>query len=150
MNVLEPLLYLPFVLQAAAIAVDEFYFHRRRGLPRWERIGHPLDTLSVVVTYVYLLTNHFDRLHLGCYIGLATFSCLFVTKDEFVHQEICPKREAWLHAVLFILHPLAFVAAGFLWSEGKTAPFLLGQTTLATLFFFYQLIYWSPRWVQKK
>ena len=25
------------------------WFHRRRGLPRWERIGHPLDTLTIVL-----------------------------------------------------------------------------------------------------
>jgi len=28
------------------MGVDEFYFHRRRGLPRWERLAHPLDTMT--------------------------------------------------------------------------------------------------------
>ena len=31
-------------LQALVMAVDEFYCHYRRELPRWERWGHPLDT----------------------------------------------------------------------------------------------------------
>ena len=38
-------------LQGLAMLVDELLFHRRRGLPRWERIGHPIDTLSVLACY---------------------------------------------------------------------------------------------------
>lgn len=150
MSAFDRILYVPFILQAAAIAFDEFYFHWRRGLPRWERIGHPLDTLSVVLTYSYLLISPFDPFHLGWYIGLATFSCILVTKDEFVHQELCSPGETWLHAVLFILHPLSFVAAGFLWSQQKVFPFLAVQTALTALFLCYQIIFWSSKWVKKK
>ena len=42
------LLYLPFAVQGLAILVDEFWFHHRRGLPRWERLGHPIDTLPLI------------------------------------------------------------------------------------------------------
>jgi hypothetical protein len=40
-------LFIPFALQMCCMAVDEVHFHRQRGLPRWERLGHPLDTLTV-------------------------------------------------------------------------------------------------------
>ncbi len=40
-------LFIPFALQTCCMAVDEVHFHRQRGLPRWERLGHPLDTLTV-------------------------------------------------------------------------------------------------------
>lgn len=142
MSIFDGLLYVPFVLQAFAIAVDEFYFHRERGLPRWEIVGHPLDTLTVLVSYLYILLSPFDRFHLGVFVALATFSSLFITKDEFVHQEVCKPMEAWLHAVLFVLHPLSFVAAGFLWSEGNTFPFLTVQTGFVGIFLLYQLVYW--------
>ncbi len=50
-----PLLLLPVLMQGLAMFVDEFVFHRRRGLPRWERLGHPLDTLMVALCYGWLV-----------------------------------------------------------------------------------------------
>jgi hypothetical protein len=38
------LLLLPPIVQAITMFVDEFYFHFALGQPRWERMGHPLDT----------------------------------------------------------------------------------------------------------
>ena len=54
MNPLVPIAV--FGTQAALMMVDELHFHRRRGLPRWERIGHPLDTATVLVCYGTALT----------------------------------------------------------------------------------------------
>ena len=48
---------LPFFLQGLAIFFDEFYFHHRRGLGKWEKVGHPLDTLTVLMAYLFLLFN---------------------------------------------------------------------------------------------
>ena len=82
----------------AVINIDEFYFHVKRGLPKWERIGHPLDTLTVLACFAFILIFPYSSLNLKIYIGLALFSCVFVTKDEFVHKECCPASEQWLHA----------------------------------------------------
>jgi hypothetical protein len=60
------------------MAVDEFYFHRRRGLPRWERLGHPLDTLTALACFVWLLSAAPSASSLSVYTGLSVFSCLFV------------------------------------------------------------------------
>jgi len=80
------LLLLPALLQMLAMAVDEFVFHRRRGLPRWERLGHPLDTLTAAACYGWLaFAPPSESSTLGVYVGLCAFSCLFITKDEFVH-----------------------------------------------------------------
>ncbi|MBC7370440.1 MAG: hypothetical protein H7326_02680 [Bdellovibrionaceae bacterium] len=143
-------LYFPFVAQGLAIAVDEFYFHRKRGLPRWERIGHPMDTLSVLLCFGFVLLVPYSESALVGYIALCAVSCLLVTKDEFVHQEICTKTESWLHAVLFILHPLSFVSAGFLWHGNFGIEMLQMQTALISAFLIYQILYWSPRWVKTK
>lgn len=154
---------LPFALQALAIGVDEGYFHLRRGLPRWERIGHPLDTLTVILCMAYVLFIPFSTSALFGYIGLAGFSTFFITKDEFVHKERCPAAEMWLHAILFVLHPMALIAAGFIWpvvQGAEVAPwiarwldnaprlhmFLWGQFAAMSLFCLYQIIYWNLVW----
>ena len=101
---------LPFALQAVGMVFDEGYFHIRRGLPRWERIGHPIDTGSVLICMAFVLFVPFSATALAVYIALASFSSILVTKDEFVHKEHCPATENWLHAVLFTLHPVALLS----------------------------------------
>jgi len=49
------LILLPFIVQTLVIMIDEFYFHVRRGLPKWERLGHPLDTLTVLACFAFVL-----------------------------------------------------------------------------------------------
>ncbi|HEY2810277.1 MAG TPA: hypothetical protein VGJ00_02660 [Rhabdochlamydiaceae bacterium] len=154
------LILLPFLLQTLIILFDEFYFHCRRGLPRWERIGHPLDTLSVLLCFLYVLLFPCTALHLKIYIGLALFSCVLVTKDEFVHKDCCPASEQWLHACLFLNHPIMLSLLGFLWpvykspspppflaslaeQRGFLGAFLLMQSLLIGLFALYQILYWN-------
>ncbi len=118
------MILIPFIVQMAVITFDEFYFHVRRGLPKWERIGHPLDTLTVLGCFAFIAWVPYSPLTLKLYIGLALFSCLFVTKDEFVHKECCPASEQWLHALLFLNHPVVLTAAGLLWPiiDGASVP----------------------------
>lgn len=156
----------PFALQALAIAFDEGYFHYRRGLPKWERIGHPIDTGSVLLCLGYVLFVPFSKATLVLYILLASLSSILVTKDEFVHKEHCPAAENWLHALLFTLHPITLICAGFLWpvtQEVEVAPwiaswlsekelltlFLRGQFGVMTLFMIYQIVFWNWIWKDK-
>lgn len=163
------ILFIPFLVQGLAIFFDEFYFHLKRGLPKWERIGHPLDTLSVVACLLYAILAPYS--YLGCfgYAALATFSTLFVTKDEWVHNKHCDATEQWLHALLFVNHPIALISAGLMWAKiGQSnslptsnwatswfdssplfSPFLTIQFILMALFFFYQIIYWNLLWKKK-
>ena len=138
------LFIVPASLQAAAMAVDEGWYHRRRGLPRWERIGHPLDTTTVLLAYAWLLLHEpGDTRALVIYAALALFSCVFVTKDELVHAGRCTGGEHWLHAVLFVLHPLVFAAFAALWVAREHLVLLWVQTALTGIFALHQLIYWS-------
>lgn len=151
---------LPFALQALCMLFDEGYFHLRRGLPRWERIGHPIDTASVLLCMGFVLFVPFSRAALFAYIACAIFSSILVTKDEFVHKEHCPASENWLHAVLFTLHPITLACAGFMWPVTQGAPispwiaewlnkpsellfFLQTQFIVMTLFCLYQIVYWN-------
>lgn len=149
---------LPFGLQGLAMAVDEFGFHHHRTVPRWEWLGHALDTAVFLACLVcpLLLTPTWPHLRLfGC---MAMGSCLLITKDEFIHQRLCSGGEHWLHAVLFILHPIVLVATGCLWvglgaaalGRGSTplalgAWLLLLQALLVSGFLVFQLVYWSRR-----
>ena len=136
------LLYLPFFLQGASMVVDELYFHERRGLPLWEKVGHPLDTLTVLICYLYLL---FGAVDVMTYSALAGFSCLFITKDEFIHTQRCSGVEHWLHALLFVLHPLSFLSAYYLVSSADLS-FLDIQTAASFFFMLYQVVRWSFPW----
>ena len=140
---------LAFALQAAAMGVDEFYFHRKRRLPRWERLGHPLDTLSVLACYGVTLVSAPTPGALTTYVALAIFSCLFVTKDEFVHAKHCEPREHWLHSLLFMLHPIVLASAAWLWVQTGFRALLITQTALTLAFGSYQLLYWNLPWTQR-
>jgi 2-polyprenyl-6-hydroxyphenyl methylase/3-demethylubiquinone-9 3-methyltransferase len=134
---------IPIVLQGIVMVVDEGWFHRARGLPRWERIGHPLDTLTIVICLAWLLaTTPESAAALPVYIGLAVFSTLFVTKDEPIHARLCGPGEQWLHSILFVLHPIVLAAFGYLWWTGAVG-LLLGQLGIAIAFMAYQVIYWN-------
>lgn len=143
------LLLLPAFLQMLAMSADEFVFHRKRGLPRWERLGHPLDTLTTALCYGWLVLTPASTPHaLVIYVGLCAFSCLFITKDEFVHSRLCEPLETWLHAVLFVLHPIVFLAFGLLWRAG-VQPWVIGvELTLTLGLLAYQLIHWNLPWPQ--
>ena len=100
---------------------------------------------------------------LKLYIIFALISCLLVTKDEFVHTEHCEGAEHWLHALLFLNHPLLLASLAIIWPllteddlplfwmqlmPNKTLfkQFILGQTLFVTVFLFYQIIFWNVVW----
>ncbi len=136
-------LLIPFAMQGTLMFFDEFYFHRKRGLPLWERIGHPLDSLTVLACYVFIYFAPFSERNIWIYVGLCIFSCVFVTKDEFVHQSRCQASENWLHAMLFILHPVTFLSAGILWKNNVSIELIEFQSIVIFMFMMYQIIYWS-------
>ena len=157
---------IPFALQALAILLDEGYFHVKRGLPKWERIGHPIDTFSVLLCMGFVLWVPFSLQTLIIYIVLATLSSILVTKDEWVHKSHCPPSEMWLHAVLFTLHPITLAVAGFIWPITKGVElttwihcwlneaaylqtFLQMQFCSMGIFLLYQIVFWNFLWVDK-
>ena len=139
---MHPLFLAPFAAQAAVMLVDEGVHHRRRRLPRWERIGHPLDTLTTTACYAWLLVAPPSRATGAAYIALAVFSCLFVTKDEIVHQRVCTRAECWLHALLFVVHPVVLALFGLAWFHGDVWLVRV-QLALTIALASYQVVYWN-------
>lgn len=140
-------LYLPFIIQGILMGVDE-QIHMKRGLGTWERLGHPLDTLTVLIPLSYIAFHRYGEGELTAYIIMAIFSCLFITKDEFIHSKECGPMENWLHALLFVLHPLIFLSAGILWKYHPENNFIKYQPVLVLIFMIYQIFRWSIPWKQ--
>ena len=153
----------PWVVQSTAMTFDEVYFHRKRGLELWERIGHPLDTLTVLVCMAWLALATPSPSHLAIYVGLAAFSCLFITKDEIVHARRCAPGEHWVHAVLFVVHPLCLGSLALLWPSLHSpvtvlssvppipwaAPIVRAQFVVTASFCVYQAAYWNLPWIKR-
>lgn len=140
---MTPMLALiPLIAQGGILIFDELYCHRRRGLPTWERWGHPLDTLTVAFCVSWLRWTEPTQANLRLYLAFAAFSCLFVTKDEFVHREHCDGLEHWLH-------PLAFLSLGWLWWNREGVQVISLQLGILVAWTAFQIIYWSfPRGVR--
>lgn len=152
MNTPHEFLFVPLVLQTLLMVVDEFYFHQKRGLPKWERIGHPLDTITVIAPLLYSLLVKFSGQTAIVYIGLALFSCIFIVKDEIIHKDICSRMEMILHGLLFVLHPLVFLGTYIFWQRGGVELFgqrldfsiiIFIQLIMTTSFLIYQVLYWG-------
>ncbi len=139
-----------FLIHGILMLVDEIVFHRRRQVPAWERIGHPIDTLSVFLPLVLVWFASPTSGMTTLFVILAVISSLLVTKDEFVHKQYCENGELYLHALLFLLHPLLFFSAWTIWphlhsAEGAShLPVLYLIVLLSVLGFgMYQLVYWN-------
>lgn len=136
----------PALLQAAAMAVDEGWFHRRRGLARWERRGHPIDTATVALCYAWLVAAAPSSTNAVIYVALALISCVTITKDEWIHARSCTPGEHWLHAILFVLHPIVLGSFGVLWWSGGYSSVLVLQLALTAAFGLFQILYWNVAW----
>ena len=159
------LCFVPLSIQAIAMGFDELHFHRRRGLDRWERLGHPLDTMTLLACLAWILFAPPTKGHAVVYAALAAVSCLFITKDEFVHTTTCGPAEHWLHALLFVVHPVVLLTYAWLWPSlygGSTvgawidapSPWFARSAIWAAFaatsgFCVYQLTYWNAPWIPR-
>jgi hypothetical protein len=164
----EGLCFVPFGIQAVAMGFDELHFHRKRGLGRWERLGHPLDTLTLLACLGWILAMPPTESHAVVYGALAALSCLFITKDEFVHTKACGPEEHWLHALLFVIHPVVLVAYAWLWpslhapfpspwaaslaapSPSFAQPVVWTAFAATAGFCVYQFSYWNGPWTARE
>jgi hypothetical protein len=129
---------IPFVIQGVVILLDEFWFHRKRKLSLWERVGHPIDTFFFIICLSFPFFAPFKAEALRVYILFACFSCLLITKDEWVHASSCLAQEHWLHSILFILHPILLIETLILWG-------ILRADSLLSFYNFIGISFLSPK-----
>ena len=144
------ILMIPFLIQGLLIFIDEFYFHHKRGLPTWEVWGHPLDTFTIALPIGIATFIPYSSTMLYIYIVLSIFSCIFVTKDEFVHARLCAAMEHWLHAMLFVLHPIVFFASALFWMTYEAKWILKIQLFMLLSFMIYQVLFWRSHARQQR
>lgn len=144
----------PWWLLSAGMLVDELLYHRARGLPLWERVGHPVDTAVMLACLALTFTAAPSRGALLAFGTLSLLSMALITKDEGVHLRACTPGEARLHAALFMLHPLALLSALAAWAApgalaaagadpGRLRLALAAQLAVGAAFFVYQAAYWN-------
>lgn len=121
--------------------IDEFYFHWKRNLPKWERWGHPVDTFFFLIPVSILSFCPPSEAWQITYILISVVSSIIITKDEWVHRERSPALEQWLHSILFMLHPVVLITGFFVWSEAW-APFRLIWSAIF-IFWIYQILFWN-------
>jgi hypothetical protein len=134
-----------FSVQGLLMFWDEWGYHRKRGLGTWERWGHPIDSTIYAAALALPAFAPPRPGWIQLYLLLAAVSCLVITKDEWVHAKECAAGEHWVHALLFIVHPLVLAAAGLLWVENEA---LFARRLLPfsiAVFALYQIVYWLPR-----
>lgn len=157
MKIFEVLILIFIGFHAILMIFDEFFFHRKRGLPKWERIGHPIDTTFMLFCFFSIIYLPMTKSNIILYFCLSVISCFMIIKDEFVHLKYCGKFEQFLHALLFILHPVILVILFLSWPsftrtsinylEDFKSPLLkiviYFQFISAILFLLYQILFWN-------
>lgn len=128
-------------IQGILLMYDDLVLHRRRGLPRWERIGHPVDAFIFSLP-IALAAYHGSETPSGAYWALSLSSCISILKDEWVHVGRIAAVEATVHAALFIIHPVTLFMAWNLAQTGQTFGLLLAWIGLLGVVLF-QTIYWN-------
>jgi len=129
--------------QGALMAVDEFYFHWRRGLGRWESIGHPIDSLFYLAALAIPALLPWAASWARIYVFAAVVSTLVITKDEWIHTKEASATEHWLHALLFVVHPPILVGTYLLWQHDAAPLLRLALPTAILVFMIYQISFWN-------
>jgi hypothetical protein len=147
---LRILLFALGALQAVVMFVDEGIFHRRRGLERFERWGHVADTLMFFATLCVPAFFAPTQAALATFVVLALGSSLLITKDEWIHAEVCSGAEQWCHAMLFVLHGALLTVLGFVWKESPEVIELKLLPVAVLLWALYQHSYWNIYYVRSR
>ncbi len=128
-------------IQGMLLMYDDIVLHQRRGLPRWERIGHPIDTFFFSLPIGLAAIKGFETSP-GVYGGLSLLSCVVILKDEWVHVGRINALEATIHAALFVAHPVTLYMAWQLAKTGQTMGLLIAWMALVGVAVF-QIIHWN-------
>ncbi|RYZ49427.1 MAG: hypothetical protein EOP07_24485 [Proteobacteria bacterium] len=149
-QVFHILLFLLASMQAVLMFVDEGVFHRRRGLERFERWGHVVDTLLFGAALSVAAFFEPTRFAIIAYSVLGFLSCIVITKDEWIHAKSCEPIEQWCHALLFVLHGALVIVFGMLWNLEPTAWELKVLPITVFAWALYQHLYWNVYYVRSR
>ena len=128
--------------------IDEFKFHRQRGIGKTELTNSLIDGLIFLITLSIAMFSSFNYWSEKIYIALSILSCLSIAKNEFFYGQLC-KGERFTHSLLYVLHTIILYAYYLSW---KTNYFDLHYYIWLTQLLYmilgfqaltYSLIYWN-------
>jgi hypothetical protein len=136
------------ILHGILFRVDEFMFHRKRGLKKVELINEVFDGVLFIGALAIPLFAGFSYWWEKFYIALCIVSCLSIAKNEFFHKGL-EFGERFTHSLLYVLHPVILFAYYEGWKVNyfdKHYYVWLVQMLYVFLGFqaiAYQIIYWN-------
>lgn len=136
------------VLHGILFRIDEFKFHRKRGVQKVELINALFDGFLFLSALAIPLFADFSYWAEKIYIALAIVSCLSISKNEFFYKGL-EFGERVTHSLLYVLHPVILFAYYDGWKVNyfdKHYYVWLVQLLYVFLGFqavAYQIIYWN-------
>jgi len=136
------------VLHGILFRIDEFKFHRKRGVQKVELINALFDGFLFLSALAIALFADFSYWSEKIYIALAIVSCLSIAKNEFFYKGL-ELGERFTHSLLYVLHPVILFAYYDGWKVNyfdKHYYVWLVQLLYVFLGFqaiAYQIIYWN-------
>lgn len=136
------------ILHGILFRVDEYMFHRKRGLQKRELTNSLIDGLIFLITLAVAMFSKHSYWSDKIYIALSIVSCLSIVKNEFFYENL-KKGERFVHALLYVFHTTILYAFYISWRINyfdshyyiwltQLLYMILGFQTLA-----YSLIYWN-------
>ena len=135
-------------LQVILFHVDEYYFHRKRGLSKYEIASAITDGAFYVLPLIIATFAKFDSIWKTIFIVLAGISCLSIAKNELFYPALQVK-ERIIHSLLYVLHPILLYSFYISWKGNffdAYPNFWILQLLYVAIGFktvIYQIIYWN-------
>lgn len=136
------------ILHGILFRIDEFKFHRKRGVQKVELINALFDGFLFLSSLAIALFADFSYWWEKLYIALSIVSCLSIAKNEFFYKGL-EFGERFTHSLLYVLHPVILFAYYDGWKVNyfnKHYYVWLVQLLYVFLGFqaiAYQIIYWN-------
>ncbi|MCB0413398.1 MAG: hypothetical protein KDD50_03635, partial [Bdellovibrionales bacterium] len=105
------------ILQLILFHLDEYYFHRKRGLSRPEIVSALMDGFFYLLPLAIAIFCSFTIFWQWIYIFLAILSCLSVVKNEWFYPVVMDRNEKLVHAGLYLLHPILLYTFYLSWDQ---------------------------------
>jgi hypothetical protein len=154
-TVMKYLLLLPLVEQGLDILVDEFYFQFARGLPRWEHLGRPLDTFTVLAPILWQGFSLQSQGNLMVYVVPPhSRACSSSRMNSYIPMfalrpsTSMPCSSSCIHWFLPLLLLCHAPAGAIVWLEqvlGRASALPI-QAAILALYMIYQAVYWNLIW----
>ncbi|OIQ18990.1 MAG: hypothetical protein BM556_06815 [Bacteriovorax sp. MedPE-SWde] len=136
------------ILHGTLFTVDEYLFHKKRGLSKNEIYNSLIDGALFLIPLVICIFFSFKPLMKNIFLGCAFLSCISIAKNELFYKDICV-RERLIHSLLYVLHPAILYSFYISWAGNYFDAYpnfwmlqliyiFFGLKTLA-----YRIIYWN-------